>query len=170
MSDAGFDPVGALQVLAAHGVRFVVIGGFAGAIRGSPVITGDLDLCYAREEDNLHALAAALQGLGATLRGAPEDVPFRLDARTLKAGDHFTFSTRLGPLDVLGTPAGTDGFADLDGSATDEDLDGIVVRVASVDDLIRMKRAAGRPQDLLAVEWLTALRDELDEGGGTRAI
>jgi hypothetical protein len=163
MTEAPFDPLGALRTLSAHGVRFVLIGGFAAAIRGSPVITGDLDLCYARDETNLRALAAALQELGATLRGAPEDVPFILDAASLRSGDHFTFSTGAGPLDVLGTPAGTDGFPDLDALATDEDLDGLVVRVASIDDLIRMKRAAGRPQDLVAIEWLTALRDELDE-------
>jgi hypothetical protein len=42
-------------------------------------------------------------------------------------------------------------------------FDGLVVRVASIDDLIRMNRAAGRPQDLIAVEWLSAVRDELDE-------
>jgi hypothetical protein len=65
-------------------------------------------------------------------------------------------------MDCLSTPAGTDGFVDLDASATDEDLDGLVVRVASLDDLIRMKRAAGRPQDRIAVEWLSALRDELE--------
>ncbi len=59
----------------------------------------------------------------------------QLDAHTLKAGDHFTFATRAGPLDCLGTPASTDGFADIDVSATDEELDGLVVRVASVDDL-----------------------------------
>jgi hypothetical protein len=61
----------------------------------------------------------------------------------------------------MGTPAGTDGFAELDPAATDEDLDGLVVRVASLDDLIRMKRAADRRQDRIAVEWLSALRDEL---------
>lgn len=164
MSDARFDPLGALRLLSAHGVRFVLIGGFAAALRGSPMITGDLDVCYARDGANLDALAAALVELGATLRGAPEDVPFVLDSATLKTGDHFTFATELGALDALGTPAGTDGFADLDASATAEDLDGLVVRVASVDDLIRMKRAAGRPQDLIAVEWLSALRDELDDG------
>ena len=162
MSTPSFDPIVALRTLVSHGVRFVLIGGYAAAIRGSPVITGDVDVCYVRDDENLERLAAALQQLGATLRGAPPEVLFRLDARTLKAGDHFTFSTSAGPLDCLGTPAGTDGFADLDASATDEDLDGLVVRVASVDDLIRMKRAAGRPQDKIAVEWLAALRDELE--------
>jgi hypothetical protein len=39
---------------------------------------------------------------------------------------------------------------------------GISVRVAALDDLIRMKRAAGGPQDRIAVEWLSALRDEFD--------
>jgi len=162
VSTPSFDPIVALRTLVSHGVRFVLIGGYAAAIRGSPVITGDVDVCYARGDENMERLAAALQQLGATLRGAPPEVLFRLDARTLKAGDHFTFSTSAGPLDCLGTPAGTDGFADLDASATDEDLDGLVVRVASVDDLIRMKRAAGRPQDKIAVEWLAALRDELE--------
>ena len=162
MNAPSFDPLAVLRTLVDHEVRFVLIGGYAAAIHGSPVITGDVDICYARDDDDLERLAAPLGKLGATLRGAPSDVPFRLDAASLKAGDHFTFSTKAGALDCLGTPAGTDGFADLDASATDEDLDGLVVRVASVDDLIRMKRAAGRPQDLIAVEWLAALRDELE--------
>jgi len=162
VSEPPFDPLETLRTLLEHGVRFVLIGGYAAAVRGSPMVTGDLDICYARDQKNLRALAAALQVLGARLRGVSEDVPFRLDAATLKAGDHFTFATHAGPLDLLGTPSGTDGFADLDASATDEDLDGLVVRVASLEDLIRMKRAAGRPQDQVAVEWLSALRDELD--------
>jgi hypothetical protein len=126
------------------------------------VITGDVDICYARDGDNLEHLATALGKLVATLRRAPSDVPFRPDAQTLKAGDLFTFAANEGLLEYLGTPAGTDGFADLDSSATNEELDGLVVRMASVDDLIRMKRAVGRPLDLIAVEWLAALRDELD--------
>ena len=164
MSEPQFDPLRALRTLVDHDVRFVLIGGYAAALRGSPMITGDLDICYARDEENLRALADALRRLEARLRGVEEDVPFRLDAETLEAGDHFTFSTTAGAVDCLGTPSGTEGFADLDASATDEDLDGLVVRVASLDDLIRMKRAAGRPQDLIAVEWLSALRDELDQG------
>ncbi len=164
MSEPPFDPLGTLRMLSDNGVRFVLIGGFAAAVRGSPMITGDLDICHARDEENRRSLAVALERLNARLRGVSEDVPLRLDAQTLGAGDHFTFTTDAGPLDCLGTPSGTDGFADLNASATDEDLDGLVVRVASIEDLIRMKRAAARPQDLIAVEWLSAIRDELEEG------
>jgi hypothetical protein len=162
MSEPAFDPIAGLGALVEHGVRFVLIGGFAAALRGSPMMTGDVDICPARERSNLDRLAEALQSLHARLRGAPADAPFLLDSRTLEAGDHFTFATDAGPIDSLGTPAGTDGFVDLDASATDEDLDGLVVRVASLEDLIRMKRAADRPQDRIAVEWLSALRDELE--------
>jgi len=165
MSEPAFDPLSALRTLLEHEVRFVLIGGYAGALRGSPVITGDLDICYARDDADLERLADALRELDAGLRGAPPDVPFLLDARTLRAGDHFTFSTSAGPLDCLGTPAGTKGFPDLDARATDEVVDGITIRVASIDDLIRMKRAAGRPKDRIALEWLSALRDELDDLG-----
>jgi hypothetical protein len=160
MSEPAFDPLLALRTLLDHEVRFVLIGGYAGALRGSPVITGDVDVCYARDDQNLARLAEALRSLDARLRAAPPDVPFQLDPRTLRAGDHFTFSTSAGPLDILGTPSGTKGFADLDGGATDEVVDGLTIRVASIEDLIRMKRAAGRTKDRIALEWLSAVRDE----------
>ena len=159
---AAFDPLQALRVLTDHEVRFVLIGGFAAALRGSPVITGDIDICYARDDGNLERLADALLSLDARLRGAPNGVAFVLDARALRAGDHFTFATSVGALDCLGTPSGTSGFADLDAAATDETVEDLAIRVASIEDLIRMKRAAGRPKDLIAVEWLTAVRDEAD--------
>lgn len=166
MSEPVFDPLLGLRTLADHGVRFVLIGGYAAALRGSPVITGDLDVCYARDDENLARLAEALGSLAARLRGAQPDLPFRLDARTLRAGDHFTFSTSAGPVDILGTPSGTKGFSDLDANATGEVVNGLTIRVASVEDLIRMKRAAGRPKDLIALEWLAAVRDETESERG----
>jgi hypothetical protein len=100
----------------------------------------------------------------AELRGVVSGLPFRLDADTLRRGDSFTFTTDLGAIDILGRPAGTDGFDDLARTADAYELFGYRVLVASIDDLIRMKRAAGRPKDLLAIEELGALREELDRG------
>jgi hypothetical protein len=92
-------------------------------------------------------------------------LPFRVDAKALRAGDSFTLTTDVGWLDLLGTPSGTSGFEDLARTADVFDLFGQRVLVASVEDLIRMKRAAGRPKDLLAIEELGALRDELARRG-----
>lgn len=133
-------------------------------LHGSPSMTNDLDICHSRKPDNLKRLAGALIELGAKLRGAPDDVPFLLDELTLAAGQNFTFSTTAGALDCLAIPSGSLGYEELVANAVDLDLDGIVVQVVGLNDLIRMKRAAGRPKDLIEVEILGALRDEIEGG------
>jgi hypothetical protein len=163
MSGRRFDPVHILRRLLAHGVRFVLVGGLAAKAHGSPTLTVDIDICYARDGDNLERLAAALGELGTVLRGAPRDLPFHPDRRTLERGDMFTFTTDYGDLDILGTPSGTTGFDELDANAVEAELDeGLVVRICALDDLIRMKRAAGRPKDRVELEILGALRDEIE--------
>ena len=160
---AEFRPLDALEVLIKHRVRFVVIGGFGAQLLGAPLITQDLDICYARDDENLEHLSRALTELNARLRGAPAGLPFSPDAKTLKAGDSFTFATDAGALDILGSPAGArGGFDELLPNAEDVDLDAYRVKVTSIDDLIRMKRHAGRPKDLRVLEELGALRDEID--------
>ncbi|HLJ73290.1 MAG TPA: hypothetical protein VKU62_01800 [Thermoanaerobaculia bacterium] len=157
-----FDPLRILQTLQQHGVRFVIIGGIAGRLWGSTTVTNDLDICYARDRENLGALAEALREMKAKLRGVDRDVPFVLDARSLKTGDSFTFTTNLGSLDCLGTPAGSKGYDGLARTATKMNVGGLEVAVASLEDLIQMKRAAGRPKDLIEVEVLAAVRDEIE--------
>jgi len=157
-----YDPRPILGVLARHQVRFVVIGGVAASLQGSTTITNDFDICYSRDPDNLERLAAALAEVGATLRGAREPVAFRLDARTLKAGLNFTFDTKYGPFDCLGEASGSFDYEQLTTNADEMDLVGTKVPVASLDDLIRMKRAAGRNKDLIEVENLSALREVRD--------
>lgn len=158
-----YDPLGALRTLQSHRVRFVVIGGVAGRLWGSPTMTNDVDVCYDRDPKNLPRLAEALRELGARLRGVDDEVPFLLDAKTLANGQNFTFMTDLGPLDVLGAPAGVRGFEELAVNAAEFDLGGgLVVLVCDLSDLIRMKRAAGRPKDRIEVEVLTAVQEELD--------
>jgi len=159
MSDRGFDPVAALQILVAHRVDFVVIGGIAARLWGSAMITRDLDICYARAPANLERLAAALQQVHARLRGVKEDVPFRFD-RTLGAGASFTFTSDVGDLDCVVTPTGTGGYDDLKADAEQIVVDGLKIWVTSLADLMDMKRAAGRNKDLQALENLGALRDE----------
>lgn len=161
-----FDPAEAFRALNAHGVRYVLIGGLAGEFLGAAIATNDIDLCYERSAANMDRLAAALGQLHATLRvaGVDEDLPFVLDGRTLAAGDSFTFRSDAGDLDVLGTPPGTGGFRDLDADATSYDLgDGLVVRVVSLDDLIRMKEAASRAKDHSHLEVLAALKEMIDQ-------
>lgn len=162
-----FDPIGAMRVLLRHKVRFVIIRGFASSIRGSASVTYDLDICYDRAADNCELLARALTELKATLRGAPAGLPFLLDAKSLRMGDSFTFETVAGSLDCLGTPSGTSGYPDLIRNATEVDLaDDVRVAIASIDDLLRMKRAAGRPKDLIEVEILSALKEEREKMPG----
>lgn len=129
------------------------------------MVTGDVDVCYARERENLERLAEALRALEARLRGPdlPDDLPFVLEARTLALGDTFTFRTGFGDLDILGTPSGTGGFPDLDAGATEFEIrEGLKVRVCSLDDLIRMKRAARRTKDLIQLEELAALKERIE--------
>ena len=157
-----FEPLSALHLLEVHEVRFLLMGAFAETLRGSPTTIGGLDLCYAADPANLDRLSGALESLGATLRGASANTPFVLEPEILGAGNHFALQTHAGPVDCHQIPAGTEGFDDLDKHATELDMDGEDVRVASLDDLIRMRLALGSYPDLVAVEWLSALRDELE--------
>ena len=166
MSDADpvFDPALAFDALTKNGVQFVVIGGLAAALHGSSSVTFDLDICHSREEGNLEGLAETLRDLGARLRGAPDGVVFLLDPATLASAGNLTFSTRVGSLDCLAEPPGTRGYEDLAANAIPMDIGGTTVNVASLNDLIRMKRAAGRPKDRVELEILGALREEIERG------
>lgn len=157
-----YRPDEVVGLLGRHGVRYVLIGGLAAVTHGASLLTVDVDICHAGDPENLERVSAALREVSAELRGGDPNPPFRLDARTLAKGDAFTFMTDLGPIDLLRRPAGTTGYEDLARTADVFTLFGQRVLIASIDDLIRMKRSAGRTKDLLAVEELGALRDEVD--------
>ena len=91
-----------VATLQRHGVEFLIVGGMAEALFGSDRPTYDVDICYRRRPENFTRLATALKEIQARLRGVPPDLPFQLDARTLEAGNNFTFPTQLGDLDALG--------------------------------------------------------------------
>jgi hypothetical protein len=149
----------AVAVLSRAGVSFIVVGAYAGILQGSAQVTQDIDICYERSPENMKRLAAALTPYHPNLRGAPPGLPFNLDQRTLAQGMNFTFQTDFGDIDLLGELSGVGQFPELVGDAVLIDLHGTQVRVASLDALIRSKRAAGRPKDLLALPELEALRE-----------
>ena len=157
-----FQPRPILEALVTHDVDFVLIGGMAGVARGSSYPTYDVDVAYARDRPNLERLAAALRALGATLRGAPRDVPFILDAQTLEQGSHFTFATNYGSLDILSDPDGAPSYAVLRRAAGDAmEVEGAPLLVASLDHLIAMKEASGRTKDKLMATEYRVLSDVL---------
>jgi hypothetical protein len=150
-----------LGPLVAHGVNFVLIGGMAGIARGSSYPSYDLDVAYARDKANVKRLVSALAEIGVRLRGAPADLPFLLDEQTIENGANFTFVTPYGDLDVLADVAGVRSYDELAAGSEEKEIFGLPVRVASLDHLIAMKRAANRPKDRNMVEEYVVLADEL---------
>jgi hypothetical protein len=161
---AEFDPTRLLRALVDARVDFVVIGGVAAVLHGSARNTFDLDICFASEPHNLGRLGSALIGLGARLRGVPDPVPFVPDAAALKRIEVLTLVTTAGDLDVLRAPSGAPRYDVLRGHADRYDVGGFEVRVASVEDLIAMKTATGRPKDLGDIEELEAILRLRSEG------
>lgn len=159
-----FRPDLILETLTRHGIRFVLVGGLASQAHGSPSLTADMDICYARDPENLARLADVLDELASVRRGLPIDSPRMppLDARTLRAGGPFTLTTRFGDLDLLATPDPGFDFERLLEHAVTTTVHGAPVFVAALDDLIAMKRAAGRPKDRIELEILGALREQID--------
>lgn len=147
-----------LKLLAEHEVECVIIGGVAATLYGSTILTNDLDVCYARNSQNLERLATALQSVNAKLRNAPPDLPFVLDAETLRRGLNFTFATDAGSLDLLGEVSGVGSYDEAFSGAIMYELFGYSFAVLEIQKLILAKRAAGRPKDMVALPELEAIQ------------
>ena len=151
-----------LRRLTAAGVDFVVIGGIAIVLLGYPRTTRDLDIVFAYDDENLEALGRVLVDLEARLRGVRTDIDFVPDKRTLQGVELLTLDTSAGWFDVHRLPAGVPSYARLRANAERMALRDFSILVASPDDLIAMKQAAGRPQDridIAALETIKRLRE-----------
>jgi hypothetical protein len=148
----GFEPLRILAGLRSHGVSYVLVGGLGAAVRGGPVETDDVDIVLPDDPQNLPRLALSLQQLGA-----------QLDAPASATEDRVSYDTSYGRLDCLELPS---EFASLDANATELSVgNGVTARVASLEDLARLKRTspdlegAVRLQALVGAPQLT--REEL---------
>jgi len=152
-----------LAALDRHQVAFIVVGGAAAIAHGSARLTQDLDIVYDRSPANLARLVEALAAHQPYLRGAPPGLPFLWSAATLERGLNFTLTTALGDIDLLGEIPGGGAYQDLLPGAIELRVFQARCLCLSLPQLIRAKRAAGRPRDLEALAELDAIGEE--EGG-----
>jgi hypothetical protein len=153
-----------LRTLLAHDVEFVVIGGLAVGAHGYPRATKDVDVVPAPQRENRRRMYAALSELGAEpleigdFRADELAVPFTADG--LDEGGNWALRTRAGRVDVLQwIPGIEDGHAQLRANAIEADVPGVGrVFFAGYDDLVAMKRTAGRPEDELDLQRLEEIR------------
>ena len=149
-----------LAVRAFHeaGIEFILIGGVAMISHGANNNTSDADFAYAVETENVERLAAFLATIHARVSGRPANDGFVITPGLLQRVKFLNLYTDLGQIDVLREIAGIDSFEGLREGAALIDLGGFVVQVASLDDLIAMKKAANRPKDQVHLFELLALK------------
>ena len=156
------DPARVFATLGRHGVDYITIGAFAVIAHGYVRATADIDVVARQDRENLERLAAAFAELNAALRGVDADLldidP--TDPDVLANGASFTLDTDAGPVDYLNDVPGAGDYDDLRARAVEANAAGVVVRVVGLDDLIRMKRASGRPQDLRDIANLSPPTDD----------
>jgi hypothetical protein len=156
-----FDPLKIVQAFNHRGVEYVVIGGYAGELHAAAVPpTRDIDFTPRATAENLSRLSQVLTDLDARIRteGIPDGLPFSHDAASLATVGVWNLTCKFGELDISFKPSGTDGYEDLVRTALRVDIRGEQMPVASLEDIIRSKEAAGRPKDFTA---LPALQERL---------
>jgi len=147
-----------LAALAEHEVDFVIIGGLAAVAHGSRRVTRDIDVVVDPESGNLARLEAALGALGAVqlVEGGREAAIEPADVALVALGTTLHTRCAAGRLDIVGAPAGAAPYRALRERSILARVGGVDVRVSGLDDLIAMKRAAGRPLDIQDIADLTA--------------
>lgn len=153
------------EALSARGIGFVVIGGQAEALHGSPRVTFDIDLCYDARRVDRAALAAVLTELGAGLRVPGGRVEVEFDAALLSQIESLTLSTREFDLDLLAEVPPLGDYARIRPRTVPMQVGASVLPVLSLEDLIRVKSHLRRPKDLDALRYLLAIRGGLADGG-----
>jgi len=154
-----------LTLLVDAGVRFVVIGGVAAIAHGASTFTRDLDVLIAFDADTIARLLGVLREHDPRAALDPAHRPIPTSVSALEGFRNLYVTTSLGRLDLIGeTPLGD--YRSLAARAVPMTLAGVSVQVVALDDLIAMKRALGRPKDLLVATELEAVRERLHDRDG----
>jgi hypothetical protein len=159
-----------LEALIQHKVRFIILGGIAERMLGSPRTTDDFDICPAAGRANLDRLAAMLNEVKA--RCAPpglEETGFapaeRWNAASFKAQTSLALITDYGRFDIWFRPDGTSGYDDLIKRAVAVEIGELNAKVVHLDDSIRIKRTIGGTKYLSHLPLLRELQRQRREQG-----
>lgn len=148
-----------LKCLLESEIDFVLIGGFAGVVHGSPIVTQDIDICAALTEDNIVKLRTALKEIHPVHRMNPNFKPsFNDEPKDLKGIKNIYLKTDLGTLDIVSEVPPAGNFEDIKRNAIDISLYGHTCKVISLDDLIKIKESMSRPKDKETLRYLLKLR------------
>jgi hypothetical protein len=143
-----------LEILEAHGVEYVVVGGVAAVLQGAPVTTFDIDTLVKVDTENAERVLRALHDLDARYR---EHDSLRPTAADVAAGGHLLLLTNSGPLDVLGFIGGGKRYEDVANRADTVRVGSLSIRVLTLEMLVDEKKALGRDKDLAALRLLEVL-------------
>jgi predicted nucleotidyltransferase len=148
-----------LERLREADVDFILVGGLAVNAWGYLRATRDIDLVPDPSPENLARLDTLLVALGGKVEVGDRLLESSAIRTFLRTGDRTLVLTDLGRIDVLQRLPQVPSFRALDERATEVDLEGLVVKVCSLDDLLAMKRSSDRPRDRDDLEALEAARD-----------
>ncbi|PJZ76835.1 hypothetical protein [Leptospira neocaledonica] len=148
-----------LELLEKAGIDYILIGGLAATAFGSSRLTTDIDLVYSRSPENRKRISQMFSSLHPYLRGAPPNLPFQFDERTLSSGLNFTLSTDLGDIDLLAEVPGGN-YESLKNDTIALEIFGQKCKCIGLKKLIELKKASGRPKDFEAIAELEAILEE----------
>ncbi|MBS1887337.1 MAG: hypothetical protein JSU06_09120 [Actinobacteria bacterium] len=159
---ADLDIAGILRELTDGGVDFFLIGGVAVGYHGHVRATKDVDVVPSPAQGNLQRLAAALTRLDAQVDGAadfdPAELPDPRDPEALATGGNWVLTTRLGRLDIMQWIGDHPLWEEMAADAIEDEIAGLLIKIASYDDLVKLKELAGRPEDLADLKRLREAR------------
>jgi hypothetical protein len=144
-------------------IDFVVVGGFAGMLHGSTLVTRDLDVCAILSSENLSRLREAFADLKPRHRFTPQRLSFLDNPEPGVGLNNLYLETELGPIDLLGSVKGVGDFERVRAASIEIELFGRRCRVISIEALIQAKQAMGRDKDMIAVKELRAILERKDE-------
>jgi predicted nucleotidyltransferase len=150
-----------LKRLSEHEVEFVIVGGVAGVLHGSSLVTRDLDICAPLNRENLARILMALSGLAPRFRMTPDRRPVSTNPEDYVGFRNLYLLTDWGQLDILSEIMGLGDHENVARNAITVDLGGVSCRVLGLDALILAKKSLNRPRDRHAVIELEAIRERL---------